>query len=96
MFFTVHDLETNGNTNVMGYAYIGDVCKQTGISVVEATTDYRAAMQGAHVLGHSLGSKHDGDGNNCDPNQEYLMSPNKHPATKNKWFFSSCSANQIK
>ena len=43
-----------------------------------------------------LGSKHDGDGNDCDPDDHYLMSPTMTNAKiENRDRLSYCSMQQI-
>jgi len=46
---------------------------------------------------HSMGAPHDGDGNaaSCPWDDGYIMSY-KGYGTKNKFYFSSCSANLMK
>lgn len=44
------------------------------------------------TLLHSLGSAHDGEGNDCDPKQHYLLTPKLEIASiTNYHTFSECS-----
>ncbi|KAH9496380.1 hypothetical protein Btru_012414 [Bulinus truncatus] len=100
MLFVGSDL-WNGDTNILGLAWVKTLCRSDGYSssVIEDKGDYSAIMTGAHELGHSLASYHDGEGNNCTFDDGYLMaSSNSAPTDSTRqhpWRFSNCSVSYI-
>lgn len=50
-----------------------------------------------HFFSCSFGADHDGEGNSCDPENEFIMAPStalfnkSEPYSVNPWKFSSCS-----
>ncbi|XP_064598313.1 uncharacterized protein LOC135464722 [Liolophura sinensis] len=100
MAFTSYDLSTQGKNSVAGLAYISGVCKQRATSISENFFSFRGLVTAAHELGHNLGSKHDGDGNSCDTDQQYIMSSVSGPPSAgtalHPWFFSTCSITQFR
>ncbi|XP_076450089.1 A disintegrin and metalloproteinase with thrombospondin motifs like [Babylonia areolata] len=103
MLITEYDLYGDDNgfrfNNTAGFAYVGSMCHQDGrsVSVVEDHGGFQSETTATHELGHSLGSKHDGEQNNCSSDERYIMSGGVHPETPtnklNPWHFSSCSVN---
>ncbi|XP_059177802.1 A disintegrin and metalloproteinase with thrombospondin motifs 6-like [Physella acuta] len=99
MLFTGFNLSTkDSGPNVVGYAYIGGMCRTDGssTSIIEDMADYQASNTAAHELGHSLSAQHDGDKNECSGIFRYIMAASvlskETPATAyNPWQFSSCS-----
>ncbi|XP_074657999.1 A disintegrin and metalloproteinase with thrombospondin motifs like [Tubulanus polymorphus] len=100
MLFTVMDIHHNGQLGTAGLAYTGAICERQAGSVVESHGGFSSITTGAHELGHSLGSGHDGVGNNCQPSAQNIMSASGgrvDDQTKiNPYHFSSCSIQQFK
>ncbi|XP_069111724.1 uncharacterized protein [Argopecten irradians] len=99
MLFTRYDLELNGNTGNIGYAYQAEICSPASQSVVEDQFNFIVETTAAHELGHSLGAKHDGVDNICLPSNAHIMAASSVAKTgsqaRNPWVFSLCSANEI-
>ncbi|XP_041367247.1 zinc metalloproteinase-disintegrin-like stejnihagin-B isoform X3 [Gigantopelta aegis] len=106
MLFTGYDMYTIGSrpdgsvarsTATSGLAYISTMCRSDGrsISIVEDNGGFQCIDTAAHELGHSLGSRHDGDGNTCKAEDRFIMSGGTYKKTSanlgNPWLFSSCS-----
>ncbi|XP_071150342.1 metalloprotease mig-17-like [Mytilus edulis] len=54
MLFTRYDLLTkNGSHSVIGLAYVGGVCSESGQSIIEDNFDYNVMLTASHELGHS-------------------------------------------
>ncbi|XP_052231159.1 LOW QUALITY PROTEIN: snake venom metalloproteinase acutolysin-C-like [Dreissena polymorpha] len=102
MAFTGYDLAMNGSTSNAGLAWTPGTCKhisKLANSISEDHFESSLAIIAAHELGHNLGSKHDGDGNNCLEDDKYVMSPSSggviDQRALNHWLFSTCSVSQI-
>ena len=100
MLFCGYDLTTATDGNVVaGLSGTGVLCLKNGraSSIVEDMGGFQCVKTAAHELGHNMGAKHDGDGNNCDYLDGYIMSPGNHNYTErnklNGWRFSACSVN---
>ncbi|CAL1541294.1 unnamed protein product [Lymnaea stagnalis] len=85
-----------------GLAYVGTMCSRSNgqsSSVIEDKGAYQSEGVIAHELGHSLGSKHDGQDNICTSSSRYLMSDSTYKSTNdtllNPWKFSECSSAAI-
>lgn len=89
-------MEHDGDEAVIGLASLGRMCKKKSGSVIQGDFYFRTAFAMAHEIGHSLGSEHDGDGNNCDPHGGYTMDSETKRYQVNSWIFSNCSAKYIK
>ena len=85
-------------SGVVGYAALGAICTQNSVSVCEEIGGFEYIEVGAHELGHSLGSYHDGDPAGPDVNC-LAVNSNIMTATLglyptnllNYWYFSNCS-----
>ncbi|XP_041367019.1 snake venom metalloproteinase BaP1-like [Gigantopelta aegis] len=107
MLFTRYDLfriiadGSKARTRV-GIAYMSKMCKPLGLStsVIEDDGGFQRILTAAHELGHSLGSKHDGDNNTCTGEDQYIMAATSRlrtdPNMTNPWLFSSCSVSYFK
>ncbi|KAH9507410.1 hypothetical protein Btru_058015 [Bulinus truncatus] len=74
-----------------GYAHVGKICdSKLATGVGEFNKTYFTVLTTAHEIGHILGSEHGG------PATSSIMSPQLDPTNANRWFFSSCSASDIK
>ncbi|GFR81678.1 A disintegrin and metalloproteinase with thrombospondin motifs 1, partial [Elysia marginata] len=96
MLFTGHNLTYGGSVSNAGLAYLGSACNPDYyFSIVEEYFEFRDVAIAAHELGHSLGARHDMDGNTCLSFNRYIMTPRfKFPSrrkAKNPWLFSQCS-----
>ncbi|KAK3757812.1 hypothetical protein RRG08_020797, partial [Elysia crispata] len=105
MLFTSYDLIPSTDPNIVttnntrGLAYIGTVCQEKSVSLVEDLGAYQSENVATHELGHSLGALHDGDNNLCRSSDRYLMATGSWPQTRENvlhpWLFSSCSSTDI-
>ena len=100
MLFCGYDLMTNTSLNaVAGRAWLNRLCQKNGkaSSIIEDLGGFQCVKTATHELGHNMGAKHDGAGNNCDYQDGYIMSPGNHNYTEsnklNGWRFSTCSVN---
>ena len=100
MLFCGYDLtKKNGQNTLLGLAWLETLCLKNGAasSIIEDLGGFQCVRTAAHELGHNMGAKHDGAGNNCDYQDGYIMSPGDHHYTEsnklNGWRFSACSVN---
>ena len=98
MLFCGYDLTSNtGSNGVASKGSVGKLCAKDGSasSIVEDLGGFQCVKTAAHELGHNMGAKHDGDGNNCDYQDGFIMSPGNHSYMEsnklNSWRFSACS-----
>ncbi|XP_046553728.1 A disintegrin and metalloproteinase with thrombospondin motifs 6-like isoform X4 [Haliotis rubra] len=100
--YTINPATNTKSTATSGLAYISTMCRSDGrsISLVEDIGGFQCIDTAAHELGHGLGAKHDGDGNNCKPSDRFIMSGGSYKTTdqneRNPWFFSSCSVDYFR
>ncbi|GFO16239.1 A disintegrin and metalloproteinase with thrombospondin motifs 18 [Plakobranchus ocellatus] len=83
------------NDNLPGSATLDTVCEK-GVSVINPTYDTAMLSSIAHELGHSLGLRNDGDGNNCKSNDGYIMASKQIPSHENYMTWSKCSVDLLK
>lgn len=89
--------------NTVGYAYTGGACKSDGtnVGIVTAYTPNRprdisyVTKLVTHEFGHLMGATHDGNGNNCQANGQFIMDPMISPGDSQK-DLSTCSVDEIK
>ncbi|XP_063418817.1 A disintegrin and metalloproteinase with thrombospondin motifs 7-like [Mytilus trossulus] len=102
ILFTGYDLYTEVNKfkllHTAGLAFIGSLCRPNGdsVSIVEDNGGFQNVGTAAHELGHSLGALHDGEKNECQSSDRYVMATSTNqtiPVEKriNQWQFSRCS-----
>ncbi|KAK3802214.1 hypothetical protein RRG08_004504 [Elysia crispata] len=93
MILTNHAMK--GNTRVNGVALTAATCRKDGTSRVRARLDYNTVITAAHEIGHSLGASH--DNNKKKPCLKgYIMSPGPWVGSRNRFYFSECSAGSIR
>ncbi|KAH9525701.1 hypothetical protein Btru_002099, partial [Bulinus truncatus] len=105
ILFTGYDVTRRSNGFVSkkaaGRAYQGTLCQTNGYStsIIEDIKGFGCIGIAAHELGHSFSADHDGEGNDCQSSDRYIMSVVSRPATSatkvNPWKFSNCSEQQI-
>ncbi|KAL4217399.1 hypothetical protein ACF0H5_023849 [Mactra antiquata] len=103
MALTGYDIvsETSTQSGSAGLAYKGGLCTPQSTSIVEETFNFMTMTTAAHELGHSLGSSHDGEDNNCNTEDNFIMATvnkvsNNIDNTKNIWIFSNCSVDDFR
>ncbi|XP_046380184.2 uncharacterized protein LOC124151650 isoform X4 [Haliotis rufescens] len=100
--YTINSITNAKSTATSGLAYISTMCRSDGrsISLVEDVGGFQCVDTAAHELGHGLGAKHDGDGNNCKANDRFIMSGGSYKTNteneRNPWFFSTCSVDYFR
>ncbi|BFZ11344.1 hypothetical protein BsWGS_14383 [Bradybaena similaris] len=93
--------------DIMGaaaFAYRGQVCTDSSVSICENTFTGSVAGLAAHELGHSLSAVHDADTKGreaCTDDDQFIMSTIFHPPVSsdqkgNPWKFSPCSIKSFK
>ncbi|KAK7097864.1 metalloprotease mig-17-like [Littorina saxatilis] len=104
MLFTRYDLVGNSAAEgkfTTGLAYVGTMCKNSSVSIIEDDGGAVNEATAAHELAHSLGANHDGNGNDCNASDLFAMTDlganpkvNENGAHKklNLWTFSNCSS----
>ncbi|KAK7112862.1 metalloprotease mig-17-like [Littorina saxatilis] len=96
MLLTGFTVAAGTNTKAEGIAYMGSMCSESSISVVECKPSQNAALTAVHELGHSLNASHDGEYNCCNRTSSYVMSSVRSGTSPSRWVFSICSACSIK
>ncbi|XP_061165279.1 A disintegrin and metalloproteinase with thrombospondin motifs 14-like [Saccostrea echinata] len=92
MMFTRYDFTSTGSSDTTGLAWLGTLCTDQAVSVVEDHFNFNVITVAAHELGHGLSAKHDGSGNSCNSDDAFVMAPSTIPVdNQNPWKFSACS-----
>uniref|UniRef100_A0A8B8D416 A disintegrin and metalloproteinase with thrombospondin motifs 6-like n=1 Tax=Crassostrea virginica TaxID=6565 RepID=A0A8B8D416_CRAVI len=93
MMFSRFDFTSNSSSAVSGLAWLGTMCKQDSVSIVEDHFNFVLMTVAAHELGHSLNAEHDGSNNECKSTSSYIMAPyvGVEKGLTNPWVFSNCS-----
>lgn len=99
MLFTRYDLTTQSDGDATGYAYIGSMCSDQSVSVIEEDFSFISQTIAGHELGHSLSAVHDGVQNACSATDQYIMAAISSASTgstaNNPWIFSTCSVQEM-
>ncbi|XP_064648113.1 metalloprotease mig-17-like [Lineus longissimus] len=104
MAFTDYNLVRLGNVDTTGMAYVNTMCDLKfgySVSVMQELGGFAAVGAATHELGHSLGSRHDGDRNSrdCPASMNNVMAPgnsNNVRVLRNFFYFSRCSVRQMR
>lgn len=97
MLFSGHDLaEASGSSSTIGIAFIGTLCTESSVSVIEEYFTATSGAVSAHELGHSLDADHDSNYRTCSDSTNNVMStvasfPTAVEKASNPWKFSPCS-----
>ncbi|ESO95450.1 hypothetical protein LOTGIDRAFT_160599 [Lottia gigantea] len=96
MTFTGFDIASEGKTSTIGVAFFEGICSDLSVSIIEDHGNTVTTIETAtHELGHSLGSEHDGTGNLCQSDLQYIMAyyvgTRSEQIETNPWKFSDCS-----
>ncbi|GFO49060.1 A disintegrin and metalloproteinase with thrombospondin motifs 18 [Plakobranchus ocellatus] len=82
--------------DVAGVAIINHVCKRSGISIIKPTYNTFMTQTIVHELGHNLGLRHDGEGNDCGGDAKLFMAPTISRVSYEHISWSSCSADVLR
>ncbi|KAK0053691.1 ADAM family mig-17-like isoform X2 [Biomphalaria pfeifferi] len=89
--WTGYEVYGSAGSYTGGFAHIGKICdSKLATGVAEFSMTYQAALTTAHEIAHILGSDHGGAASN------YLMAALLDARDAKRWFFSTCSALDIK
>ncbi|VDI42692.1 Hypothetical predicted protein [Mytilus galloprovincialis] len=99
MLFTRHDITLLDSSNATGYAYLGAMCTDQSVSIVEEDFNFISQTIAAHELAHSLSAVHDELDNTCLSARHNIMAAVSQAisgsTSTNPWKFSSCSGQEI-
>ncbi|XP_052079309.1 uncharacterized protein LOC127717627 [Mytilus californianus] len=99
MLFTRHDITLLNSSNATGYAYLGAMCTDQSVSIVEEDFNFISQTIAAHELAHSLRAVHDELDNTCLLASHNIMAAVSQAisgsTSTNPWKFSSCSGQEI-
>ena len=81
---------------ILGQAFLGQLCRNERVSIIQEILDVNTPETAAHELGHNLGAKHDGEDNSCLDSDGFIMAAPapfyvNNSVNLNFWKFSSCS-----
>lgn len=98
ILYTSADLVGSSGSSTVGYASLSAVCSSQAVGVIELKTSYDDVLVTAHELGHVFGAHHDGDTGAyaCNSRSGEIMNPSEDVTSAKHFFFSSCTASQIK
>lgn len=97
-FVTGRDFpSTPGQGNVVGLAYLSQVCAGSGLNtgLTDAGGTSAVSLVMAHEIGHNLGAVHDDPGSNGCSADQFVMSPMIGSSSLSISAFSSCSIDDI-
>ncbi|XP_077994304.1 A disintegrin and metalloproteinase with thrombospondin motifs 16-like [Glandiceps talaboti] len=93
LLITRHDLHSEGNSGVIGKAYIGGTCNPGLQCAINEDTGFGTALTITHEVGHNLGINHDNYGNSCPNGVNIMATSSVQGSGAFEW--STCSAQQL-
>lgn len=83
-----------------GYTWKSGLCTDKGISIIQEKFDFSVALAATQLIAYNIGVNFDGQENECDPMEGFIMSSQLNRSNLNQnlfnvFQFSDCSINQL-